>query len=209
MPSRNVIKEFAPGQYYHIYNRGVAKLPIFLDAQDKHVFLKILRRHLDPHDKSLRDDGVVYRKFNTDIELLCYCLMGNHFHLLFYVKEDGDPNALSVFMQSAMTAYTMYFNKRHKRVGALFQGVFKASRITNENYLTHITRYIHINPQTYKTYAHSSIGYYLGQKRSSWLNQDRVLAIFEGEDYSSFLEDYEEQKLIMEEIKSELANYRN
>ena len=86
MPSRNVIKEYATNQYYHVYNRGVAKQPIFLDSHDKAQYMKILKRHLDPTDTSTKADGLSYRKFDQDIELLCYCLLGNHFHLLFIQK---------------------------------------------------------------------------------------------------------------------------
>lgn len=206
MPSRNVVKEFAPGQYYHIYNRGVAKQPIFFDSQDKNVFLKILRRHLDPNDESTKNDGAPYRKFNSDLELLSFCLMGNHFHFLIYTLENGESRNVSVFMQSVLTAYSMYFNKRYKRVGTLFQGVFKASHIVSESYLVHITRYIHLNPRTYKTYTYSSIRYYLGHDSAVWLKHQRVLDLFEGSSYLEFLEDYEGQKAMLEEIKSELAD---
>ncbi|MGH7195642.1 MAG: transposase [Candidatus Saccharimonadales bacterium] len=204
MPSRNIIKVYAARQFYHVYNRGVAKQAIFMDARDKKHFIKILRRHLDAADDSTKNDGVIYRKFDNDLELLCYCLMGNHFHLLFYLDEDTD--ALRGFMQSILTAYTMYFNKRHKRVGPLFEGVFKASRITNDGYLLHITRYIHLNPRTYKTYDYSSLPYYLGRPAPAWLKPTRILELFEGDDYLQFLEDYEDQAATLEAIKHELAN---
>lgn len=204
MPSRNVIKEYATNQYYHVYNRGVAKQPIFLDSRDKAQYMKILKRHLDPTDTSTKADGLPYRKFDQDIELLCYCLLGNHFHLLFYTK--GEAKNLGVFMQSVLTAYTMYFNKRHKRVGTLFQGVFKASRISNDSYLAHITRYIHLNPRTYKSYFYSSLAYYLNQKTSLWVNSERVLAMFEGQNYMEFLEDYKEHKNMLDQLKYELAD---
>lgn len=198
------MREFAPGNYYHVYNRGVAKQSIFLDAADKKKFLSILERHLDPNNTSVRYDGAPYRKFNQGVELLCYCLMGNHFHLLFYLSDDS--TAISELIRSVSTAYTMYFNKRYRRVGTLFQGVFKASRISNDSYLQHITRYIHLNPRTYRTYRYSSLPYYLGMPSPSWLNPDRVLKMFEGEDYLLFLEDYEDQKTMLEELKYELAD---
>lgn len=205
MPSRNVIKEFASDHYYHVYNRGVAKQIIFLDSQDKQQFLKILKRHLDPDDTSTKQGGQPYRKFSADLELLSFCLMGNHFHLLFYIK--GDPKAVSMCMQSMLTAYTMYFNRWHKRIGALFQGVFKASRISNDSYLLHITRYIHLNPRTYKTYRYSSLPYYLGKEAAEWLQPQRVLGMFEGESYEEFVEDYEDYKAMLDEVKRELADY--
>lgn len=204
MPAKNVVREFAPGQYYHVYNRGVAKQLVFLDTADKQKFLSIVERHLDPDNSATRYDGVPYRKFNGEIELLCYCLMGNHFHLLIYLKGEGE--AFSEFMRSVCTAYTMYFNKRHRRVGGLFQGVYKATRVSSESYLEHITRYIHLNPRTYKTYHYSSLPQYLGKPAPVWLRPERVLAMFEGADYLKFLEDYEGQKAIFDELKYELAD---
>lgn len=205
MPSRNVIRQYAAHQFYHVYNRGVAKQAIFLDAADKQHFLSILARHLDSNDISTKSDGLPYRKFDKDIELLCYCLMGNHFHLLIYMGED--TASLKSFMQSVLTAYTMYFNKKYHRVGTLFQGVFKASRISNDAYLQHITRYIHLNPRYYKTYHYSSLPYYIGAKTPpSWIKVERTLAMFEGQDYLAFLEDYEDQKSMIDELKYELAD---
>lgn len=205
MPSRNVIKEYAADQYYHVFNRGVAKQPIFLEAKDKSQFLKILIRHLDPLDEATKADGVPYRKFDQDLELLCYCLMGNHFHLLFYTKTEGKN--LATFMQSVLTAYTMYFNKKYKRQGTLFQGVFKASRISSDSYLLHITRYIHLNPRGYNTYFYSSVAYYTGKESPSWLKPHRILSMFEGDNYPLFLKDYIGQKIILDEIRHELADW--
>jgi putative transposase len=204
MPSRNVVKDYAPQQFYHVYNRGVAKQAIFVDEKDKLQFIKILSRHLDAADSSTKNDGSSYRKFDQDLELLCYCLMGNHFHLLFYLGDD--PDALRVFMQAALTAYTMFFNKRHGRVGPLFQGVFKASRVSRDEYLLHISRYIHRNPRTYKTYLFSSLAQYLGRPAPPWLKPARILELFEGEDYMQFLEDYEEHAAMLATLKHELAN---
>lgn len=206
MPSRNVIKQYAAESYYHVYNRGVAKQLIFMDEQDKRQFLKIVSRHLDPSVTSVKSNGISYRKFDLDLELLCYCLMGNHFHLLLYVKDDG--RTLTAFMQSVLTAYTMYFNKKYRRVGTLFQGVYKASRISSDSYLLHISRYIHLNPRTYKSYRFSSLAYYTGKEPPDWLKPQKIISLFEGVDYLEFLADYEDTKAMFEEIKYELADVR-
>ena len=204
MPSRNVIKTYITGNYYHVYNRGVAAQPIFLDVQDKQHFLDIMGRYLDPTNDSIKSDGTSYRKFDQDIELLCYCLMGNHFHLLLYIRDD--PHALPSFIQSALTAYSMYFNKRYKRIGTLFQGVFKASMILDDCYLLHITRYIHMNPRTYKTYHYSSLREYLGKRETSWIHHQRILSLFDSEtDYIAFLEDLEGYSATLDAVKKELA----
>ncbi|MGZ6005631.1 MAG: transposase [Candidatus Saccharimonadales bacterium] len=204
MPSKNVVKIFEPNSYYHIYNRGVAKQPIFQDSKDKDYFLSLLNRHLDPDNQQFKADGTFYRKFHNDIEILCYCLMGNHLHLLIY--QAREPRAISDLMRSIFTAYTMYFNHKYKRVGPLFQGVYKASKITNDNYLLHISRYIHLNPRTYKTYRYSSVAQFLGEASPVWLKPQKILDLFEGESYANFLKDYEDYRQAFEIIKHELAN---
>jgi len=202
MPSKNIVKLYAPHQYYHVYNRGVAKQTIFHDAQDKKKFLSILARHLDPENAERRYDGVAYEKF-LNLELLSYCLLGNHFHLFFYLGDDDE--ALKKCMQQVCTAYAMYFNKRYKRVGPVFQGVFKASTIHDEAYLLHITRYIHMNPRRYKTYYYSSLRYYLTHTPPPWLKPARVTDLFDG-DYLKFLEDYEGIRDTLEAVKQELVS---
>lgn len=201
MPSRNIIRENDTDAYYHIYNRGAGKQPIFLDDQDRHKFLSLLARYIDPDDTSLRSDGQPYPVF--DIELTAYCLMSNHFHLLIYQNED--TNAVSNLMKSITIAYTMYFNKKYRASGHLFQGAFKSSRITSETYLLHITRYIHMNPRYYLRYQWSSIAAYLGKEAPAWLKIQRLNSM-SPEQYRNFLISYERRKDELEFIKNQLAN---
>lgn len=204
MPSRHIVKQFASDSYYHVYNRGVSGQKIFLDSIDKKYFLNILARHLDPNSTITKSGGLPYQKFNDELELLCYCLMGNHFHLLLFQKDN--PTALTAFMRPVLTAYTMYFNRKYKRTGPLFQSIYKSSSISDDSYLLHITRYIHLNPRNYRTYHYSSLSAYLGQPHEPWLQPARILALFEGDNYMVFLEDYIDHKAMFESLKTELAN---
>ena len=77
------------------------------------------------------------------VNIGAYCLMPNHFHLLLQEKEDG---GISRFMQKLLTGYTMYFNKRQDRTGALFQGKFQSRHVDEDNYLKYLVAYIHLNP---------------------------------------------------------------
>lgn len=204
MPAKNVVREFAQHQYYHVYNRGVAKQRIFLDQNDKQYLMSLLDRYLNPSNTNCDYEGVPYRKFDKELELLSFCLMNNHFHLLVYQADN--PTALSELMKSIGTSYTMYFNLKYKRVGPLFQGPYKARRITNDSYLTHISRYIHLNPREYLTYKYSSLPSYLGRDNVAWIRPSKILDMFEGTNYLEFLQDYEDTKLMLDEIKHELAN---
>lgn len=200
MPSRNSVKSYDAPAYYHVYNRGAGKQVIFHDADDKNKFISLLARHLDPADQSTRSDGLMYEKY--DLRLVAYCLMNNHFHLLLY--QESDVEAVTKLLRSVSTAYTMYFNKRYSQQGHLFQGIFKASEITSEAYLSHITRYIHLNPRTYKTYKWSSLGAYLGHWSAPWLHHEQVNDMTPAK-YEVFLEDYEDRKEVLDTIKKQLG----
>lgn len=128
--------------------------------------------------------------------------MNNHFHLLVF--HDTDPTAMTQLMRSVATAYSMYYNKKYKSYGHVFQSVFKASRITDESYLQHISRYIHLNPETYRTYKWSSLPFYIGQAPPVWLHPERFCAMSPSE-YEQFSEDYTDRRKLLKEIKEQLA----
>ncbi len=203
MPSRNSRKTFCPQTFYHIYNRGVEKRDIFIEDSDFSYFLYILKRHLSK-EQITDNSGRPYNKYSDDVSLVAFCLMKNHFHLLLYLKDDS--SAITKLMTSVGTAYTMYFNKKYGRVGHLFQERFKASPISNDSYIQHVSRYIHLNPANYQAYRWSSYTYYLGKRSADWVKPDQILEMFEGiDDYKRFTADYEAQKKILDELKYELA----
>ena len=187
MPSKNRIKEYAPDSYYHVYNRGVNKKIIFNTTQDYAVFLNILKRHLG--DQEQKDpSGRPYFQFGDSIELLAFCLMPNHFHLFLY--QSNGERTIELLMRKVITAYVMYYNHTHKRIGPLFQDRYKAARIDNDAYLLHISRYIHRNPLNYAAYEWSSLPYYLGEKNAEWVKPNRIQELFDSPDeYMKFLED--------------------
>jgi putative transposase len=115
-----------PGALYHVTARGNAREPIFLDLQDSQEYLSVLT--------------LVVERFNW----LChaYCLMTNHYHLMI---ETPDGN-LSAGMRQLNGVYTQRFNRRHGRVGHIFQGRFKAILVDRESYLLELCRYVVLNP---------------------------------------------------------------
>ena len=204
MPKRNIVKKYAPESYYHIYSRGAAKQPIFNNEYDYDVFLSLLKRYLSQKEtKSLSRH--VYPNYGHRLKLLSYCLIQNHIHLLIYQE---DERAIVDFMRSLMTSYSMYFNKTYKRVGRLFESHYLASLIDQQNYLEHISRYIHLNPKNWKTNNKSSLDFYLERRRADWVSTDAILEIFDNnpKKYLSFLEDYIEHKKMLDDIKWELAH---
>ncbi len=196
MPVKNSIKVYKEGGYYHIYNRGVEKRKIFQDQQDYSVFLSYLKEYLTPKD----EDGLHARfdhrlttpaekdkilktlkmnNFSDEITLLAYCLMPDHFHLL--IKQKG-AGGIDKFMNSIGTRYTMYFNKKYKRVGPLYQGTYKAVLVETLEQLLHLTRYIHKQALSIPSMMGSgqpcSYPNYLGSQKAEWVHPEEILNCF-------------------------------
>ncbi len=120
-------EEFAPGQYYHIYNHSVAEQVLFRDENDYLRCLKIIKRYYNA----------------TDYSILAYCLMPNHYHFLIYQKT-GVPVYES--FRNIWYCYTCYYNKKYGRKGTLFANKLQHIGIKDANYILHLCAYIHHNP---------------------------------------------------------------
>ncbi len=204
MPPKNSQKTYVDHTYYHIYNRGVEKRDIFLDEKDYVTFLGCLKLYLTPskpvdhrlartlQGSSLSDiQKVIYapsrqpNNHEKTIELVSYCLMPNHFHLLL---RQVNKDSMNRFMRSLGTRYSMYFNKKYSRVGHLFQGIYKAVMVEQENQFLWLTKYIHRNPlklASYKDdpcklagYPYSSYKNYLGYIHQPWVHPENILTYF-------------------------------
>jgi putative transposase len=141
MPQRK--QNFAIDEYYHLYNRGTEKRIIFLDKHDYDYFLFLMYICNTTKSIKIREVGENFDREETIVDIGAYCLMPNHFHILIREKTEG---GISKFMQKMLTGYSMYFNKKYKRTGKLYEGVFKSSIIDSDNYLKYIYSYIHLNP---------------------------------------------------------------
>ncbi len=119
--------KFIPGHYYHVYNRGANRQPIFR-TEENYIFL--LRR---------------VKKYATRfaISVIAYCLMPNHYH--FLLRQES-THIISLFVQAVFNSYTKAFNKMFDRSGTLFEGPFRAIMVDRDEYLIHLCRYIHRNP---------------------------------------------------------------
>lgn len=113
---------------------------------------------------------------------------------------------MSQLMKGVMGSYGTYFNKKYKRRGPLFESRYKASWITHESYLQHISRYIHLNPKDWQNHPFSSIHSYLGVRQEDWLQPQKIAALFRSVDnYKTFVSDYVGHKNMLDELKHELA----
>ena len=115
------------GNYYHVYNRGNRKQQIFLQERDYERFVEKIQQYQEKYP----------------VEIVAYCLMPNHIH--FLIKQ-VTGNGISQFMSNLCNSHSRYFNVKYETVGSLFQGRFKAKLVDKDEYLIHLSRYIHLNP---------------------------------------------------------------
>ncbi|MEI7917827.1 MAG: transposase [Candidatus Saccharibacteria bacterium] len=203
MPSRNIKKVQLPESFYHVYARGSNKQKVFIDNSDYAYFIHLINRYLSKH-LEISENGEVYPNFIGKVEIVAYCLMKNHFHLLIY---QVDTPFMEKFMRSMMTSYGVYFNLKYKRTGPVFESRYKAVLVDNEKYLQHITRYIHLNPRYWEQYKYSSLKYYLHGNEPHWLVNGKILDLFTSrQDYVDFISDYNETNDDSDALKGLLAD---
>lgn len=200
MPARNVLRHYIKNGYYHVYNRGVEKRPIFLDKKDYEVFTYYLERCLDPDLKTYPTGFTNIHNIAGEADLICYVLMPNHFH--FLIKQIS-KNAVTKLLRRVLTSYVMYFNHKYDREGGLFQGKPRAVFIKNDEYLLHLTRYIHRNPmeiigsKPLQNYQYSSYSEYIYKIRRKWIKPIEILRYFKksglsvSNSYKNFVESSE------------------
>jgi putative transposase len=152
-----------PSALYHVTARGNERRAIFRDDRDRQIYLARL---------------AFYRK-RFGFQLLAYCLMTNHVHLA--IRTGAEP--LSKIMAGLHATYAETFNRRHRRVGHLFAGRYKAFLVQEDRYLLALLRYIHLNPvrarlvQQARNYLWSSDRFLRHGRGPEWLDLDHVLAL--------------------------------
>lgn len=190
--------EFAIGEYYHIYNRGVDKREIFSDSQDYFWFLSGLEEFNDEKiTKSL--GGKIREKKKRSlapetkplVTIIAYCLNPNHYHLI--LKEEKEKG-ITRFMHRLGTSYTNYFNQKYQRSGSLFQGPFQAVHIDSDEYLLYLSAYVNHNHFIHgcskdkkEIYPYSSLPDYLKQRKQNFIKPEIIAQEFKKpEEYLKF-----------------------
>jgi putative transposase len=163
--------------YYHIYNQGNNKEDIFKEAMNYNHFLNLMKKYIVPV-----------------AEILSYCLMKNHFHLLIHTKELETNQTFSQAISNLCNAYAKAINKKYNRTGSLFRVRYRRKKVTNENYLKQLIVYINLNPvyhgftKNVYAYKYSSLMILLS-KRKTFLSRTEVLELFDGrENFQYYLE---------------------
>ena len=175
MPYR--MTAFEVGHCYHVYNRGANRAPIFASRDNYLFFLRRVRKHL----------------LSDTLDVIAYCLMPNHYHLLVRLRTEG----LSDVMHSFSISYTKAFNKQQERTGHLFAGPFQAIHVDEDDYLIHLSRYIHLNPLMAgmvtrpEDWEFSSYREYVGLRNGTLPRPELVLDLIGSRDaYRRFVEEH-------------------
>jgi putative transposase len=209
------------GEIYHIYNRGVEKRIIFEDKEDYDRFLNNLRI-LNTEDVI----GSVF-EFNRNgletpkqeerlVNIIAYSLSPNHYHLILeQIKEGG----IAKFIHKVTMGYSKYFNHKHKRVGTLFQGVFKSIHINTNEYLLYLSAYVNLNNKIHSNkigLEYSSWREYSSQTELGYKNlcsNDIILSQYKNRaDYKKYalelLPELTRQKIEKKELKGKELQFR-
>ncbi|HUC88824.1 MAG TPA: transposase [Candidatus Paceibacterota bacterium] len=215
---------FITGEYYHIYNRGIDKRVIFKLERDFERFKMLL--YIANNKEAIKLDNLInilhkgyeeimiLNKSEPLVSIGAWCLMNNHFHILVKQEVDG---GITKFMRKIGVGYSMFFNKKYQRQGALFGGLFKSKCIkADDNYMRQLFAYIHLNVLDIKfsgwekqdkdkdknnkemkdfleTYRYSSYQDYIGTDRieSNILNKKAFPDYFQSQQsFKDFIENY-------------------
>lgn len=213
MPSR--IVPFANSEFYHVFNRGVAKMPIFINFFDYRRFIRTMLYYQieGPKPKFSRFFPAItpLNEKNKIVKIICYCFMPNHFHFLLQQVRDG---GITEFVSRLSNSYTRYYNTKNKRIGPLLQGEFKSVYVESNEQLLHVSRYIHLNPlvgylvKNLEAYRWSSYLEYIGLSNTDTCSKEIILDQFKSTDeYKQFVRDREDYGKQLEAVKHKLLDY--
>ena len=182
MPGRDI--QLINDQYYHVFNRGVNSQKIFNCERDYFQFIDRIKYYRNNNlsnsysnviNLPLQIRGELLNKIDNSrdllVDIIAYCLIPNHFHFLLKQRIE---NGISRFTANLSNSYTRYYNIKHKRIGPILQGKFKAVEVLSDEQILHLSRYIHLNPfssgvvkntQDLLKYPYSSLPEYLSSQK--------------------------------------------
>lgn len=217
MPARKI--PLVTNEVYHVFNRGINHQPTFTSKREFERALlttKFYQLSKPPArlskvlqlPKDLKEDILKsLDKAEKLVEIISFCLMPNHFHLLLKQKIDG---GITKFVGNFQNSYTRYRNIKNKSDGPIFLTQFKAIRIITDEQLIHVSRYIHLNPYTsyvikslaqLKQYPWSSFKYFLTEKHG-FIKPDLVMGMFKNpKAYEQFVYDQADYQRELKAIK--------
>lgn len=200
------------GEMYHVCNKSISNYAIFRNDAFKQRFLTCLE-YYNTTEKTrnlgkaiqlgkLELDGILYSSPQNILDMYAYCIMPDHYHLLFLVlKEELASHYISVIQNS----YTRFYNLQNMRKGPLWQSRYRVVQIKSSEQLLHVSRYIHLNPSTSKLvsnpiqWTYSSYTEYVSTPILKHKNRLRIQSII---DYQKFVENNIDYQKKLKTIKS-------
>ena len=190
-------------------------MPIYNNATDYKRFIKTMIYYQlegpKPRFSYFIPTKSIVKTNRKIVDIICYCLMPNHFHFLLQQKRNG---GITEFISKLSNSYTKYFNTKGRRVGPLLQGEFKAVHVETDEQLIHLSRYIHLNPlvnyvvKELEQYSWSSYFEYIGLSNSIICSREVVFNQFQSIDtYRQFVLDQEDYGKQLEVIKHQLIDH--
>ena len=208
MPYR--IIPFANGEFYHVYNRGLEKKDIFTKNRDYSLFIDTFFYYQIQNPKPRFSNYRHSKLFPVDsskkiVDIVCFCLMPNHFHLLIKQLKDG---GITEFMRRFILSFIKYRNLKYKHQGPLLNGPFRAVRMESDEQLVHVSRYIHLNPlvsllvKDLNLYSWSSYKTYIDLENNPAIAKDEILSFFKSpKEYQKFVLDQADYGKTLELLK--------
>ncbi len=207
---------------YHIFTRSIAKYIIFNNDYDYLRLVEMLnlfqykdfcyKYHMFKRlaiSTQTRIINELHRNGNRSVDIIAFCIMPTHIHLVLQQLEDG---GISNFMSKVLNSYSRYFNIKHDRIGPLWESRFKNKHIEDDEQLLHTTRYIHLNPVTAnlvdkpEDYEYSSYNEYIMPYTRKICNLDNLMD-FAPEKYKDFVDDRISYQRELKIIKKILLDY--
>lgn len=205
---------FVTGEFYHIYNRGVDKRNIYLSDKDFDRFLQSMNifNVIEPvgsiYEQSFIEKSQLGRPTSKLVNVVCFCLNKNHYHMLLEQLVDG---GISEFMKRLGGGFTKYFNIKYKRNGVLLQSKFKSIHIDSNEYLLHLSTYINLNNHVHglkSSMFRSSWDEYKNSGTDGICSKDIILEQFKSKkEYKIFAEDSLKDILVRRELFKEIEPF--
>lgn len=209
------------GQVYHTFSKSIAEFRIFNNI-DELMRMRDIIRYYQKEKPSIkfskfiklskeRQNNIKQESFvkkEEIVQILAYCIMPTHIHLVLKQLKD---NGISIFISNILNSYSRYFNIKHKRKGPLWEGRFKSLLVADDEYLLHLTRYIHLNPVTAglvdktEDWEASSYNEYMSKINDRMCDYEKILNI-EPAWYKDFVDDRASYQRELAKIKSLLID---
>jgi len=210
------------GHFYHIINRSIAKYIVFNNEHDYSRFIELIDLYRFEEFTYKYSDYLKltdqFRTIITDqiktkspklVDIVAYCLMPTHIHLLLKQTEDG---GISKYMAKVLNSYSRHFNILHQRKGPLWEGRFKSILVSNDDQMLHLTRYIHLNPTSAgivkkpEDWQYSSYHEYIDNKKEDTICDFESIINMNPKQYSKFVLDRKDYQRKLSQIKNLLLD---